>query len=57
MPEIKITITIPEHEYKQWDEYREDGVALCKQSVRKDLNTLFKQNFVEDYEIQIEDGK
>jgi hypothetical protein len=54
MAQIKVTITIPETEYKQWDEFRTDGVQMVMQSLRNDLSQRLREDFIKDFDINTE---
>lgn len=52
MDEVTITITIPESEYKKWNEYETDGVALVKMNLKRDLREALKNLYIRDFEIE-----
>lgn len=57
MAQIKVTITIPETEYKQWDEFRTDGVQMVMQSLRTDLSKRLLEDYIVDFDIKTEHEK
>ncbi len=54
MSDMTVKIIIPESEYKTWDEFRTDGIKGVEFSIRHDLSKRMKQDFVRDFEIEIE---
>ena len=57
MAQIKVTITIPDIEYKQWDEFRQDGVQMVMQSLRTDLSKRLLEDYIVEFDINIEHEK
>jgi hypothetical protein len=53
MAQIEIKITIPDHEYENWDEYREDGIDMVKMSIKKQISDRLKQDYVRSFEIDV----
>jgi hypothetical protein len=52
MAKIEVTIIIPDYEYKEWDEYRQDGVEMVMQSLRKEISDRLRQDYVHHFEIE-----
>jgi hypothetical protein len=52
--DVKVTITIPYSEYKEWDEFRAEGVEMVKLSIKHDLTERLKKDGVNDFFIQVE---
>ena len=54
MAQVKVTITIPDREYKQWDEFRIDGIEMVMQSLRTDLSKRLRADCIKDFDIDTE---
>ena len=54
MAQVKVTITIPDREYKQWDEFRTDDIEMVMQSLRTDLSKRLRADFIKDFDIDTE---
>lgn len=54
MEEVTITITIPESEYKKWNEYETDGVTLVRMNLKRDLREALKNLHIRDFEIEVD---
>ena len=52
--DVKVTITIPYSEYKEWDEFRAEGVEMVKLSIKHDLTQTLKKDGVNDFFIEVE---
>jgi hypothetical protein len=54
MKQVKVIITIPYSEYKEWDEFRAEGVEMVKLSIKHDLTQRLKKDGVNDFKIEVE---
>ncbi len=53
MAQVVVKITIQEDEYKHWEEYYTDGVAMVKQQLRMDAKDFCKRMGIRDAEIEV----
>ena len=53
MAQIEIKITIPAHEYENWDEFHQDGIEMVKMSIKKQISDRLKQDYVRSFEIEV----
>ena len=53
MAHIEITITIPDYEYKDWNEFMQDGVQMVMQSIKKQVSDRLRQDYVRHFEIKV----
>lgn len=54
--EIIIKITIPESEYKEWNEYQVHGIEGAMESIKDDVRQRLRQDFVRNFEIEVTQG-
>jgi hypothetical protein len=53
MAKIKVEITIPDYEYKEWSDFQESGIELTKQNIKKDISDNLKQQHIRNFDIDV----
>jgi hypothetical protein len=49
---IKIEITIPDYEYKNWSDYY-DGIDEVMANLKKDIRERLKQDYIRQFNIEV----
>lgn len=52
MAQIKIEITIPDHEYESWNDYQ-DGLEEVLANVKKDISKRLKQDHIRHFDVEV----
>lgn len=53
MSEITVKISIPESEYKQWNDYESGGVEKSTQTLKRELRDIFDKLGIRDFELEV----